>query len=281
MKATVAVLLLLLSLSHPAAAAAQRSGSDTLRNAKELYFDRKYAEARELWRALARSGAADASPRYWIAKCSEELGERERALTEYAEFLEGGSGEPLFVEQAKTSRVGIAARLYRSGQTRHLRIIEDAVRDSSRTVRYYAALQLGRLGPEVGRPAIPVLKEILAEEDDPDLVDRARLALVRLDPTALSKDEARDSGATSRQRSGVKWVRLQIQEDGESEPSVSLSLPVALAELVFKSLPEDAKREFEREGIDADNFWDRLHQMGPTSILEIEGEGSRIRLWLE
>lgn len=280
MKATTTVLLLLLCLAPSVGAAAQRSEADTLRSAKALYFDRKYAEARELWRALARS-RADTSARYWIAKCSEELGERERALAEYAEFLAGGSGDSLLVERAKTSRVGIAARLYQSGQTRHLRILEEGARDPSRTIRYYAALQLGRLGPDVGRPAIPVLKEILAEEDDPDLVDRARLALIRLDPTALSKDEARGSGASSRQRSGVRWLRLQIQEDGESEPSVSLSLPVALAELVFKSLPEDAKREFEREGIDADNFWDRLHQMGPTSILEIEGEGSRIRLWLE
>jgi hypothetical protein len=272
-------LVLLASLSTPAAA--QRRDAEVLRNAKALYFDRQYAEARELWRSVDESGSGDASLRYWIAKCSEQLGERERALGEYAEFLARGSGETLLVEEAKTSRIGIAARLYEFGRKQHLRILEQGLRDPGRTVRYYAGLQLSRLGSDVGRPAIPVLEEILAEETDPDLVDRARLALLRLDPGALSRDAGRGARESPRGAAGVRWVRLQIHEDGAREPTVSLSLPVALAELLFKSLPDDAKRDLEREGIDADNFWDRLHRVGPTSIIEIQGDGSRIRLWLE
>jgi hypothetical protein len=80
----------------------------------------------------------------------------------------------------------------------------------------------------------------------------------------------------------VRWVRLEIREAGASKPEVSLSFPVALAELVFKSLPEDARQELSRNGIDAGNFWERLKSSGPTSIVEIHGDdGEHIRLWLE
>jgi hypothetical protein len=77
-------------------------------------------------------------------------------------------------------------------------------------------------------------------------------------------------------------VRLEIRGSGQSEPELSLSFPVALAELVFKSLPEDAKSELSRNGIEAENFWERLKRLGPANILELEGDdGQHIRLWLE
>ena len=50
-----------------------------------------------------------------------------------------------------------------------------ALSDPGKTVRYYAALQLAGLGKELGMPALPVLKEIVAREKDDDLVERAKL----------------------------------------------------------------------------------------------------------
>jgi tetratricopeptide (TPR) repeat protein len=279
--ALVGVLSLAAVVGLAAPAAAQRE--DRLSTAKTLFFDNRYAEAREIWRSLQASGdAAEASAAaYWVARCSERLGERERALREYGEFLAARPRDPLLAEEAKTSRIGLAARLYAEDRPEYLAILRRGLGDASRTVRYYAALQLGGLGPEVGRPAIPVLKEIVAEESDPDLVDRARLRLLRLDPGAL------ESGAPAARGSGrggaeVRWVRLEIRSGDSADPELSLSFPVALAELVFKSLPEDARRELSQNGIDAANFWEQLKGLGPTRILEIEGDdGERIRLWLE
>ena len=59
-------------------------------------------------------------------------------------------------------------------------------------------------------------------------------------------------------------------------------MPFALAELVFKSLPDESLRELRKKGYDAENFWGRLRDMGPTDVIDIEGEhGERIRIWTE
>ena len=77
------------------------------------------------------------------------------------------------------------------------------------------------------------------------------------------------------------WVRVRIDK-GNGKPEVSINLPVALAELIFKSLPDEARRELKLKGYDADNFWGRLKKLGPTEIIRIQGEdGERIQIWLE
>jgi hypothetical protein len=75
---------------------------------------------------------------------------------------------------------------------------------------------------------------------------------------------------------------VRIYEKGNSKPQVSINLPVALAEMAFKSLPDDARRELKKEGYDAETFWERLKKLGPTEILTIEGgDGAKIQVWIE
>ncbi len=260
---------------------------DRLRNAKALFFDRKYAEARQAWEAIraGRGPEAEAAP-YWIARCSESLGEPERALNEYGAYLAARPADRALTEEARTSRVSLAARLYKTGHPQHLPILKDALTDSSRTVRYFAALQLPTLGCDVGKAALPVLKRILAEEKDEDLIDRAKLALLRCEPGALASSAARAGNPPGLASNGppraASWIRVRIYQRGAPRPQVSVNLPVALAELVFKSLPEEARAELRRKGYDADNFWDRLKKLGPTEILTIEGDGGeRVQIWLE
>lgn len=266
---------------------AAQADPERLRSAKTLFFDKKYAEAREAWAAIRSAGGPDAEPAgYWIARCSESLGEHERALGEYGAYLERRPADRVLAEEARTSRVSLATRLYKSGRRQHLPILQQAVQaDPSKTVRYYAALQLASLGPGVGQPAVPVLKRILAEEKDEDLVDRARLALLKVDPKALADPRAAPAPAPRPAPGAAReaqWVKVRIHERGKAEPSVSINLPVALAELVFKSLPDEARRELRQKGYDADNFWERLKKLGPTEIVEIVGdEGQRIRIWIE
>jgi hypothetical protein len=276
--ALVAAVLLL-----PASAWAQ-ADTEKLRAAKSLFFDRQYAEAREAWQAVHDSGrGADAQAAiYWIARCSESLKENERALAEYAEYLAARPADRTLVEEAKTSRVAVAVKLAKAGKTQHLAIARDALADQSRTVRYFAALQLASLGPEAGKPAVPVLREILAEEKDEDLVERAKLALLRVDRTALGEASPEPRGRPPGKTRKAGWVRVRIYEKGRSEPQVSINVPVALADLVFKALPDDAVADLKREGYDARTFWERLKQTGPAEILTIEGdEGERIQVWIE
>jgi len=272
--------LLLAALLLPAGALAQ-ADAEKLRAAKALFFDRQYAQARDAWQAVRASGrGADAqAAQYWVARCSESLGERERALGEYAQYLASRPADRALAEEAKTSRVALAVKLAKAGNTQHVAVARDALTDPNKTVRYFAALQLASLGTGEGKAAVPVLREILAQEKDEDLVERAKLALLRLDRKALS------AAAPPSPRRGAReaaWVRVRIYEKGASKPGVSINLPVALADLVFKSLPDDAVADLRKEGYDARTFWERLKKTGPAEILTIEGDdGERIQVWIE
>jgi hypothetical protein len=253
---------------------------ERLRTAKALFFDRKYAEAREAWREVLASaqGAQAATAAYWIARCSESLGQQERSFREYGEFL-ARNPERTLAEQARTSRAGLAARLVKAGHAQYRAPLLEALADPSRSVRYSTAIQAAGLG-ECDRVA-PILRQIVAEEKDEDLVQRARLGLLRCDPDALDAAPARPRGAAPDEPS-VRWLKVRIYERAHSRAKLQLNIPVALADLVFKSLPDDARQELQKKGYDSDNFWERLRRMPPAQILEIEGDdGERIQIWIE
>jgi hypothetical protein len=258
--------------------------AETLRNAKTLFFDRQYAKAREAWRVIVASGESPEARAalYWTARCSEKLGDNERALAEYDTYLQARPSDPTLREAAQTSRVALATKLYKDGRTGHLDVVRRALDDSSRTVRYFAALQMASLGPGVGRPAIPVLKEILKRERDEDLVERAKLALFHLDPSTLAEAVPRPRASLAPPGRAASWIKVRIWEKGAKKPTVSINVPVALAEMVFKSLPDDARSELRSQGWDAESFWERVKKTGPTEILTIEGgDGERIQVWIE
>jgi hypothetical protein len=279
----IRVMVLALAVALSGAPVLAQPDPDRLKSAKALFFDRKYAEARQAWqRILAGSRGAEAdAAAYWVARSSENLGEDERALKEYADFLRRRPTDRALADEARTSRVSLAARLYKSGQKQHLPILREALVDPGKTVRYFAALQLSTLGPEAGRDAVPVLQRIVQEETDADLVDRAKVGLLRLDPEALSRTLG--TGRSERPPvGGARWLKVRIFEKGGSKPKVMVNLPVALADMVFKALPDDAKRELRLKGYDAENFWERLKILGPAQLIDIEGdEGEKIQIWIE
>ncbi len=279
-RAAALLALLGLVMSVAAAAPTPPAAGDALRGAKALFFDGSFAEARKAWEGVRARGGLDArDAEFWIARCSENLGELERALREYQAYLAARPTNAALAEEARTARAGLASKLYRQGGRRqHLDLLVAALADPSRSVRYFAALQLSQLDPKDGAPAIPVLRDLLAREKDPDLVDRAKLGLLRLDRKALA---AVPAPGASTQRS-VSWIKVRIFEKGNERPTVSINLPVALADMVFKSLPDDARETLRRKGYDADNFWTRLKRLGPTEIVSIQSEdGERIQLWTE
>ncbi len=278
MKRPLLVLLALAAFVVPRPAFPQ-GDSERLRNAKALLFDQKYAQAREEWQAIrAGHGPQAQAALYWIARCSEGLGDRERALAEYGEYLSSRPADPALAQEAKTGRIGLAVKLAQLGHPGHLSIAREGLSDPDKVVRYFAALRLASLGPEQGKAAVPVLKEIVARETDQDLVERAKLSLWRLDRNALR--ESPPPASASRPQAG--WIRVRVYDKGSSRPSLALNVPIALAELVFKSLPEDARAELRRKGYDSTNFWERVKKTGPTDILTIEGDdGERVQVWIE
>lgn len=276
---SVALMLACMPAAGRAEPEPQGAEADRQRAAKDLFSGRRYAEAREAWReVLARStGAQAATAAYWVARSSESLGEKEQAFREYKAFLSRRPLDPILAEEARMSRAGIAAELLKAGRKEYRVPLVAALDDPSRSVRYFAALQAAGAGECT--KAAPVLRRIVEEDRDEDLVQRARLALLRCDPAGLESD-GRPASATP--GAPMRWLKVRIRERAASRPKLSLNIPVALADLLFKSLPEDTRSELKKKGYDADNFWERLKRMPPAQILEIEGDhGERIQIWIE
>jgi hypothetical protein len=254
--------------------------ADRLRSAKALFFDRKYAEAREAWRQVlagARGAQADTAA-YWIARSSESLGEDERAFREYGDYLARRPADRAAAEQARTSRVGLAARLVKKGQAAYRSTLTEALDDPSRSVRIFTAIQLAGLDARGCAQAASVLQAVVTGESDEDLVYRARLALMRCErqPDGPPPPDRSPASASTR------WLKIRVFEKALARPRISINIPIGLADLVYKSLPEDTREDLRRKGYDADNFWERIRRMPPAQILEIEGdEGERIQIWIE
>ena len=99
MKQLVSTLVLGLLLV-PAAARPQAT-AETLRNAKTLFFDREYEEARDAWQQVRAAGGDEAGTAlYWIARCSEKLGQSARALEEYGVYLDSRPADRGLAEEA-------------------------------------------------------------------------------------------------------------------------------------------------------------------------------------
>jgi hypothetical protein len=284
-RATRRLLALALWLAAPCALALAQPDPEALRQAKALFFDRQYGEARSAWQGILSSGGGkEVEPaQYWVARCSESLGESERALSEYGRYLAARPTDKTLAEEAKTSRIALSVKLAKAGNPAHVAIARDSLKDPSRTVRYFAALQVASLGVEQCKPAVPVLQEIITKEKDDDLVERAKLALLRCDRNALPAPAAAPAPAPApRQARQASWVRVRIYEKGESKPRVAINVPMALADLVFKALPDEAIADLRKEGYDAHNFWEAIKKTGPAEILTVEGkDGERIQVWLE
>jgi HEAT repeat protein len=275
MKPLLAALAVLLALTA--------ADPDKVRAAKALYFDRKYAEARQAWQEVlgASTGGEAEAAAYWVARSSESLGEHERAFREFGSFLARKPADRELLQEARTHQLGLAARLYREGKVDHLALLHQALHDPSANVRDFAALQLGGLGSEAGRPAVPVLKQIVAASDDEDLVQRAKLALLRLDPASLADIPSRPDDPPMAGGAG-RVLEVRIYSAGKRRPEVRVRLPMALAEVLFKSLPDEARRELRKKGYDADNFWKELQRLGKGRVVDIEGDdGERVQITIE
>ncbi|MEO5762669.1 MAG: hypothetical protein ABIR28_10200 [Vicinamibacteria bacterium] len=301
--------------SLPPAPVSAISGVDTitslsfaetdLNEAKALFFDRKYEESRAKWGEIAASskGTASEAASYWIARCSESLGESERAFREYGAFLDLPPSDARLAEEAEISRIGLATKLTRAGKPGFLTAAMRSLGDDRASVRYFGALQVASL-PKASdaRKAVVVLREIVTSSKDADIVERAKLQLLRLEPASLSVpptgtaarpratptpqrgvggSAGSSSSSSDREPRGTsRLLRIRITKDGKQ--NVSVTVPFSLAEFVFNSLPDATKRGLELKGYDSEGFWKRLRTLNIREIVSVVGEdGEKIEIWIE
>lgn len=284
---TVGIVLLLGLALAPALAGAPRraqTGTDEslFREVKLLVFDKDWRAALkkidELRESHPESPLADQAL-FYRGECLAGLGGREReALRAFKDYVGSDETRPNLVEEAEGRIIDLALGLYEDGDAAALREIVRRLDHENDVVRYYAAYKLSLVkDKKAAAKAAPVLADIVETERDPELLDRARIALLRVSPESLKSAEEK-----SPRRSGpVRTLRIRIRDGSRKEPTLSLSIPFALADLAFNALGDDEKGYLKKKGYDLPRIMRELSR-SKQSLLRIAGDdGSVIEIWID
>jgi hypothetical protein len=274
-----AILLAVLVLGLPALSG--QAEDKMFREIKLLIFDEKWSAA------LARldeflvqfPDGENAGPAlFYKGKCLKEQDGRERAALEaFRAYLRRGDRNRSLAEDAETSIVDLALKLADGGDRSYLPDVLDFVDGPNKNVRNYAAIRLSILKEKkVVDRIVPVLKGIIAEETDPELRDRAKIALLRVAPEELEEDE---EGPAPRR---FRTLHFQVVDHRTGKNLLSLNIPWVLADLVFSAVPENEREMMRTKGYDFDKIMKELRS-GKGTILEINDpkEGKTIKIWLD
>ena len=270
------IVFILLAIWLFSLARAAEPGDELFEKAKMLIFDKEWAAAlKNLDEVIARhaDGRYYATALFYRGKCQEELGARKPALEGYEKFAAIAPASNL-AEEALVSIIDLAAGLYQAGEKDYLKKILALLGHKNKVVSYYAAFKLSYVSDrKSAAQALPVLQGILDSEKDEELRDRAKIAIMRIDPARLK--------GTDRQGRGLTGKMLKIRIVGKNNPDekVSLSIPLALADLALKSLGAEEKRALKKEGYNVDQLLEQLIDKGVK--IDIQDEDSVIQIWIE
>jgi len=276
----IIIAVALLGALGAGAFAETRDDEHLFEEAKVLIFDKNWEAAQAKLESLLKlypESSLKEPALFYRAKC---LGERKdrahEAFEAYDAFLRdvrpGGRNSSL-LEDAEVSLIDLAFGLYEKGEQSKLGAIETRLRNPNKVIRYYAAFKLSYIkNKNVSGRAVPVLKGIVEDERDPELRDRARIALLRVDPGALR------AVGDDRHEARARVLRIQVLEGGKKK--IDINIPWALADLALQAIPDEEKTVIRRKGYDVDKIINELAKSG-SSILEINDEGSVIRIWIE
>ncbi|NIO48954.1 MAG: hypothetical protein GTN73_05890 [Candidatus Aminicenantes bacterium] len=270
-------ILLLASLLLQAYAQAQPD-ERLFEEAKILIFDKEWKEAQEKLEELLEKYPD--SPWYsqavfYRAKCLEERkGKELEALKAYRDYLKRKDRSKSLTEDSELSIIDLAYGLYEDGKKSYLAEIEKRLSSSNKVVRYFAAVKLSQVEEKkIASRAVPVLKEIIQKEEDDELRDRAKIALLRVDPGVLKDlEEERPVGK-------AKLLKIRVWKDGEL--TLKVNIPWALADLALDSIEEEEKAELKKEGYDLDTIAKTLVEVGEVIYIENKEEGIIIKIWIE
>lgn len=252
------------------------------REAKLLVFDKNWQAALDKIDELADrfpSSPLAGQSLFYKGECLSGLGGREReALRAYKSYIRLAEARPSLVEESEGSIIDLAFDLDEKGDASALGEIESRLGHPNKVVSYYAAYKLSLVADKKeAAKAAPVLSRIVETEKDPELLDRARIALLRVSPESLKSAEERKP----RVESTVRMLRIRIREAGRKEPAFSINIPFALADLALNAMDEDAKSAMRKKGYDINRIMNELAK-SKESILRIAGDdGSVIEIWID
>ena len=209
---------------------------------------------------------------FYKGKCLEEEKKPKKALESYREFLKVSRNDSL-KEEATITIIDLNFDLYKRGETKYLIEILDFLRSKQWTVQYYAALKLSYAKDKAAAAeAVPVLKKMITDERDEELVDRAKIALMRIDPRHLKKLSRSESLEN-------RILKIRGYDKKEKKVSFNIAIPFGLAKLALESLPEEGKKILEKKGYNLEKILETLTKS--REIIRIEVEDFRLKIWIE
>lgn len=90
-----------------------------------------------------------------------------------------------------------------------------------------------------------------------------------------------------------KWLKVQVQEAGRSRPNVNVTVPFALirwglklAPMGMRFAPEHARERIRESGVDLNNLnieelIAAFSELGEHSLVDVDEDGEKVRIWLE
>lgn len=255
---------------------AAEAGLDAFEKAKVLIFDKQWADALKQLDEVINKRAESryyAAALFYRGKCQEELGTKKQALESYEEFVRN-SGSSNLAEEAQISIIDLSAELYQAGEKNYLQKMVELLNHENRVVSYYAAFKLSYLPDrKTAARALPVLQTILDKEKDEELRDRAKIAVMRIDPSRLKGMDQQNRELTD------KMLKIRIFDKNNAEGKVALNIPLALADLALKSLSQEQKRSLQKQGHNLDEILTQLTAKGMK--IDIRDKDSVIQIWVE
>jgi hypothetical protein len=276
------VLVLGLGLAASGRAFPQASSDEKLfQEAKLLIFDKKWEAALDKLQEIVESGAKGpyySQAVFYKGECLSSIKGREKdALLAYKEYIQLRDANPSLAEKSEGSIIDLAYILYDKGDRGALKELEGRLGHPNRAIKYYAAYKLSLVPDKaVASKAVPVLEQIIRTEKDPELTDRARIALLRVSPESLKSFENRRPPQDE-----PRILRIRVWKKGLKDPVVSLNIPWSLADLALGAMDEEDKAAMRRKGYDINKIMNDLAK-SKEKLIRIEAEdGSIIEIWIE
>jgi tetratricopeptide (TPR) repeat protein len=280
MRKSVTTIIIIFCVSFVLQAYGQISPDEKLfQDAKILIFDKKWEEAQEKLEELIENYPESpwhSQAVFYLGKClQEQPGEEVKALEVYKDYIRLDEHNEQLVEESEVSIIELSFKLFDKGKKSYVKEIEKRLSSPNRVIKYMAAFKLSRArDKKTAKKGLPVLMEILEEERDDELKDRAKIAVLRVDPDALKDFEE------ERYEGRAKTLKIRVFEAGKKKIKLSLDIPWALADLALAAIPEEEKESMRREGYDLDKIIRELTKV-KGNIIEIKSEDSVIKIWID
>lgn len=209
---------------------------------------------------------------FYRGKCHEENKSYIKASVDYETYLTVSTNENLR-EEANIALININFELYKGGGKKYLQKLLLFLDDPVKTVRYYAAFKLSYLKEKrVAKRAVTVLKDVIKNEKDEALQNRAKIALMRIDPNTLKED-------TGSEKTKAKFIKIQITHKKSGKTRFEISIPFDLARLALESLPDSAKKALKKKNYNIDRIIRDLTLSG--EIFKFDQDGQVVKIWIQ